>query len=276
MTVLWAAACLLLAIALYGCSSILLAEGATSKRGAVRAPTWWAGTALQGLAFVAAFAARQHLSLLLVQAASAASLVVTTLIGAALGRWKLTRADIAWICVLVLGVVAIAAVASGGGGHPLGLIMALTSIASLIAAIVVVRVFANPLLFGVGAGLAFGTAAVMSRPLVSSLSDRSGHAATLAPLLILLAGVLVGQTCLTTALASGRVAGPVAAMYVVETVLPGFAGIVWLGDGLRTNGVWAALLGIILATFSAQRLAGHGYRQSAGDFPVAPAQDGPV
>lgn len=273
MMPLVAAACLLLAILAYGCSSLMLAEGAIADVKAHKSPVWWLGTAFQGLGFVAAFAARQHLSLLLVQSASAASLAVTALLGAALHRWTVSRADLLWIAALMAGIAAIPGVTSAGAPRPLDVVPALVAAASVAAAAVCTMLSAHPLVRGSAAGLAFGATAFMSRPFVSGLTGHAAAPTQVSALLIIVAGVLVGQICLTSALSTRRVGGPVAAMYLVETLLPGLAGMAWLGDGVRTGGVWAACLGVALAVVAAQRLAGHGYGHEVTEPATSATQD---
>jgi len=124
---------LLLAVGSYGLATLQLSRA--SRSGSVlRHPRWWFGVLLQGLGFVLTFYARHQLPLLLVQPVLTASLVVTTVVGAVQGLWRLGRADLGRCLLVVLGVALLAAAARTGRAGPLGPAgAAALSIAELVA-----------------------------------------------------------------------------------------------------------------------------------------------
>ncbi|MFZ0161858.1 MAG: hypothetical protein WAL50_22745, partial [Kineosporiaceae bacterium] len=102
---------LALALLCYGASSLLLSQGSH----AVRERTYLSGLGFQGAAFLLAFVARAELPLLVVQATVAASVAVTALAGAVLGRWRLTTRDGAALLSVVAGIALVGSASQTGG-----------------------------------------------------------------------------------------------------------------------------------------------------------------
>jgi drug/metabolite transporter (DMT)-like permease len=257
-------AALAAAVVSYGLATLQLSRASVAGR-VLTHPRWWLGVALQGAGFVLTFYARHQLPLLLVQPVLTGSLVVTTVAGAALGMWRLGRADLLRCLLVVVGVAMLAAAARPGPAGPLGAGAFALTIAELIAVIALVRppgriaVRHRALWLGACAGLAYGSVAVASRALAADPATLLRTGPGLWALALLLAGSLVGEAALTVSLRSGHVGGPVSAMYIVSTVAPSAAGLLWLGDRMSGDGWPLAVLGTAAALVGSLGLAGHGH-----------------
>jgi drug/metabolite transporter (DMT)-like permease len=253
------------AVVAYGLATLQLSRAATDG-GVLKHPRWWLGVALQGVGFLLTFFARHQLPLILVQPVLTTSLVVTTVAGAAWGMWRLGRADLLRCLLVVAGVALLAAAARPGPAGPLGLpgATALT-IAELIAVGGLLRpphrlaARHRALWLGGCAGLAYGSVAVAARALAADPVHivRTGWGAW--AVLLMVAGSLAGEAALTVSLRTGHVGGPVSAMYIVSTVAPSAAGLLWLGDRMASDGFPLAAVGTVAALVGSLGLAGHGH-----------------
>jgi hypothetical protein len=266
---------LLLAVVSYGLATLQLSQAA--RVGSVlRRPRWWFGALLQGVGFVLTFYARHQLPLLLVQPVLTGSLVVTTVVGAAQGLWRLGRADLLRCLLVVLGVTLLASAARAGQAGPLGVGGA---VALTVAELVALGGLLHPtsrfaarhraLWLGGCAGLAYGAVAVSARALAADPATlvRTGVGAW--ALTLLLAGSLVGEAALTVSLRAGHVGGPVSAMYVVSTVAPSAAGLLWLGDRIAGDGWPLAVVGTAAALVGSLGLTHHGHPGQPAPGPAA-------
>jgi drug/metabolite transporter (DMT)-like permease len=256
---------LLAAVVSYGLATLQLSRAATAGR-VLTHPRWWLGVALQGAGFVLTFFARHQLPLLLVQPVLTGSLVVTTVGGALLGQWRLGRGDLARCLLVVGGVALLAAAARPGPAAPLGTggsvaltVAELVAVAGLLLPLGRLGGQRRALWLGACAGLAYGSVAVSARALAA-------HPTTVVHtwpggwlVLLLLAGSLVGEAALTVSLKGGRVGGPVSAMYVVSTLAPSMAGLLWLGDRMGPHGWPLVVVGMSAALVGSLGLAGHGH-----------------
>lgn len=259
MTVFLSVVALAVAVIAYGSSTLLLSRAANgSVSSALRRPLWWTGTTVQALAFLAAFVARHSLPLLVVQPAVTASIAVTALLGTVLHRWRLSPADWAAMALVIVSLAVIGASGVAGRASSLGLAATISCwIAVLVAgAGATHRVAARPMTQGGLAGLAFGASAVAARALAADPAAVLRTTSGLLSLVLLLLGTVVGQLCLTNALSSGQVTGPVSAMYAVATVGSVIAGLLWLSDGLRPGWAPAAVVGLVLLIVGGARLEG--------------------
>lgn len=275
MSVGWSVAALVVAVACYTAATLLLSDAATRGRMAgtgsplahtLRQPAWWLATALQGVAFVVLLGARHLLPLMVVQPAVTSALATATVAGALLGRWTLTRRDIAAVTLVITGVALAAAVARPGQARPLEI--------AVVAGLVLVQLAAVGLLLtaarlpaivtGMGAGLAFGSAALAGRAWAADPFAVLERLDVLAAAVLTVAGTVVGQLLLSVALGTGRVGGPMAGMYAVQTAAPALAGVLLLGDRLTPHGAPVATAGVVIAVVASLLLARHG-------VPEAPA-----
>ena len=207
------------------------------------------GVGCQSLGFVLAFLARRDLPLFLVQSAVAAGLGVTALLGVLVLKWRLPVAEIGLLALLGGGVAGLIIAAKPAPSHQLGLAgrIGLTLVLLVIGAVgfFAVRLHGarGSVALGSLAGVAFGAAAVASRPLASVHSlDRF----VTDPLLyLLLAHSIVGQLLLGLAMQRGSTTAAVAAMDAAAAVPAAVVGLLLLGDEIWPGRQWLAAVGFV-------------------------------
>lgn len=269
MSVGWSVAALVTAICCYTASTLLLAQAAsTAGRGGfggnlrqtLRQPAWWGATSLQGLAFVVLLGARYQLPLLVVQPAVTCTLATATVAGALLGRWRLLRRDVLAIVLVVLGVALAASVARPGPADPLGIVAVFIVLGAQAAAVAALAAGRRvpAIVTGMGAGLAFGSAAVAARAWAIDAFALLERPEVFVAAVLTVVGTVVGQLTLSVALSSGRVGGPVAGMFAVQTSAPAAIGVLLLGDRLVSGGAPVAVVGVLVAVVASLLLAEHG------------------
>ncbi|HEX6684156.1 MAG TPA: hypothetical protein VF062_15235 [Candidatus Limnocylindrales bacterium] len=208
------------------------------------------GLGCQILGFFLALAARRDLPLFLVQSAVTAGLCVTALLGVIFLKWRLPRAEMVLLLLVVLGIGALAASAEPSKGEQLGI----KGIISLVVALIVIAmgsVFAarikgvlGSVVLGSIAGLCFASAAIAARPLAGAQSVAEF---VLNPLLYLvIAHSLTGQLLLGLAMQRGSTNAAVAGMDAVGAAPAAVLGLVLLGDQMRPGLEWLAALGFVV------------------------------
>jgi hypothetical protein len=212
--------------------------------------TYLLGIGFQLLAFTLAVLSRRDLPLFLVQSAVAAGLGVTAVLGVVALKWRLPPAEIALLLAMGLGVAGLIVSAKPRPSRPVGM-SAVVLLAVAFLAISAVAVFAvrlhgarGSVVLGSLAGLAFGAAAVASRPLanVDSFTRFFGD-----PLLYLLvAHSLVGQLLLGLAMQRGSTTAAVASMDAASAVPAAAIGLLFLGDGVVPGLGWLAGAGFVV------------------------------
>ena len=212
--------------------------------------TYLLGVGFQMLGFLLAFLARRDLPLFLVQSSMAAGLGVTAVLGVFVLKWKLPPAELALLAGLVVGVAGLIVAAQPapsrqlGLGAEIGLGVALGAVA--VAGFFAVRLRGSPgsVVLGALAGIAFGAAAVASRPL-ANVDDV--HSFVTHPLLYLvIAHSVVGQLLLALAMQRGSTTAAVAAMDAASAVPAAVIGLVLLGDRIWPGREWLAALGFLV------------------------------
>jgi hypothetical protein len=212
--------------------------------------TYLLGIGCQVTAFLLAFLARRELPLFLVQASVAAGLGLTAVLGVLTLKWQLPAAELALLGGLGGGVAALIVAAQPAPSRQLGP-WAEAGLAAVLAAIAVagfaaVRLRGAPGSVALGslAGVAFGAAAVASRP----LANVDGvHRFVTDPLLYLvLAHSIVGQLLLGLAMQRGSTTAAVAAMDAASAVPAAVIGLVLLGDRIWPGREWLAALGFLV------------------------------
>lgn len=207
------------------------------------------GLGCQFLGFLLAFLARRDLPLFLVQSAVAAGLGVTTVLGVVVLKWRLPRAEVALLALLGLGVAGLIVSAQPAPSRQLGLsgVIGLAGVLVLIGVggVASARLHGAPGSVALGslAGLAFGAAAVASRPLAGVASlDRF----LTDPLLyLLIAHSLVGQLLLGLAMQRGSTTAAVASMDAAAAVPAAIVGLALLGDEIEPGREWLAAFGFL-------------------------------
>jgi hypothetical protein len=216
--------------------------------------TYLVGLAFQILGFVLAFFARRELPLFLVQASVAAGLGVTAVLGMVILKWRLPAAELALLGLLTAGITGLVISAEPAPSRHVGLAakiaLAVALLVIAVAGFFAVRLRGAPGSVGLGslAGLAFGAAAIASRPLAGVHAwDRF----VADPLLyLLIAHSVVGQLLLGLAMQRGSTTAAVAAMDAASAAPAGVIGLLMLGDRIWPGREWLAALGF-LATLAA-------------------------
>lgn len=242
--------------------------------------TYLLGVGCQLLGFVLAFLARRALPLFLVQASMAAGLGVTALLGVLLLGWRLPRAELVLLAALGLGVAALLLSARPAPARQVGPAAVVTLTAALVG-IGLCGVFAAKLAgatgsvsLGVLAGLAFGAAAVASRPLASQWNWSRLAVDPLVYLLV--AHVVVGQLLLGLAMQRGSVTAAVAAMDAASAVPAAVIGLALLGDQIWPGREWLAGLGFVVTLTAVAGLTRYARPQPGRRQPVAPVVPPPA
>ncbi|WP_063771014.1 hypothetical protein [Streptacidiphilus neutrinimicus] len=222
------------------------------------------GLALDLLGFVAQLIALRSLPLYVVQAALAGALAVTAVLGAAVLRLRLGRAEWAGVAGVCLGLALLGATAGKEGDkHPgmaLHWIMLVAVVLIAAAGALAWRLTepARAAVMGTLCGLGFGVVGLSVRLLPAV------HGTDLMPLLkepatyALLGGGAVAFVFMTEGVRGGKVTTATAAMVLGETALPAVLGVILLGDRTRPGLLWLALLGFAIAVAGALALARFG------------------
>ena len=180
----------------------------------------------------------------------AAGLGVTAILGVLVLKWKLPKTEIGLLLLLCAGLAGLVLAAEPHPSRQLGIpgIIGLLATLGLLACgglfAVKLRGVPGSVALGALAGIAFGAAAVASRPLANIHSlDRFISD----PLLYLLvAHSLVGQLLLGLAMQRGSTTAAVAAMDAAAAVPSAIVGLLFLGDQIAHGREWLAGLGFLV------------------------------
>jgi len=212
--------------------------------------TYLIGLGCQVGGFVLAFLARRDLPLFLVQASMAAGLGVTALLGVLLLRWRLPRAEVVLLVLLVAGITGLVLSARPAPSRQLGT-AGLVTLAATFGVIALLGFFAvrlhgapGSVALGSLAGLAFSAAAVAARPLASTHSAEEFLGDPL--LYLLVAHSVIGQLLLGLAMQRGSTTAAVAAMDAAGAVPAAIVGVVLLGDQIWPGREWLAAAGFLV------------------------------
>ncbi|MEY9936177.1 hypothetical protein [Streptacidiphilus sp. MAP5-3] len=236
-----------------------------------------AGLLLDLFGFCAQLVALRSLPLYVVQAALAGALAVTAVLGAAMLRLRLGRAEWMGVAGVCVGLAVLGATAGKEGTKHPGSALHWILLASILviavagAAVWRVREPARAAVMGALCGLGFGVVGISVRLLPSF------HGMDLTPLFkdpatyALLAGGAVAFVFMTEGVRGGKVTTATAAMVLGETALPALLGVILLGDRTRPGLVWLAVLGFAVAVAGALALARFGeVAPPEGDAEEAP------
>ncbi len=257
----WSAA--LLGMLGYGVASVLQGVGAARATGpaVLRQPYYVAGLACDGLAWAASLVALADLPLFVVQSVLAGSVAVTVVLARVFLRARLRPWDAAAIVVMVAALTCLA-VAFPSGSAPVPAGLGGWSLVALLAVAVATAASyrgGGSVLLALLAGAAFSGAAVCARAVDVSAGVRSLPAN---PLVWAVLGFgLVGTFGYARSLERGAVGPATAVLWSVETVVAGLAGVLVLGDAVRSGWTGAAVAAVlatvagcvVLATGPAQR-----------------------
>jgi drug/metabolite transporter (DMT)-like permease len=262
----------LLAAACYGVASVLQARAAradTPTTGLdpglllrlLRRTPFLLGLLLDGVGFVAQFAALRVAPVFLVQAALAASLAVTAVVAVPMLKVRLRGLEWMAVAAVSVGLVMLGVSSgpegpanSGAGFHWI----LLASVAVLAVVGIAAGRLADPTrsaLLGLVAGLAFGAVALAAR----SLTDLSPSGLVRDPATYaLLAAGAAAFIFYANGLHRGAVTVVTATLVIGETLPPAAVGITILGDHTRPGFAPLAVAGFVVALLGAAGLTRFG------------------
>ena len=217
-------------------------------------PMYLGGLALDIGGWVLTVIALRFMPIVAVQAIVAGQVAITVVASHWVFDTPLRRLDLVAAGANVLGLALLVASASVDD-EPL--VPTTAAIVALLATFVVLAAVGIPVsirshravLVSFIAGLAFGGTAVAVRlvDLGGSLGDMASQALASPAVWALLGFAVLGLVTYTIALQKGTVGPVVAVLAVTETLVPGFIGLIWLGDTIRPGWTLAFVLGLVLA-----------------------------
>ncbi|QMU72809.1 hypothetical protein [Streptacidiphilus sp. P02-A3a] len=223
-----------------------------------------AGLLLDAFGFVAQLIALRSLPLYVVQAALAGALAVTAVLGAAMLKIRLGRAEWLGVAGVCVGLAVLGATAGKEGQrHPStafhwALLGAVALIAVVGGFVWKVREPARAAVMGTLCGLGFGVVGLAVRLLPSITWPHLGPLFSEPATYALLAGGAVSFVFMTEGVRGGKVTTATAAMVLGETALPAVLGVVVLGDRTRAGMLPLAIAGFAVAVAGALALARFG------------------
>lgn len=232
-----------------------------STIGAMLAPVFIAGMALDLLGFVGSLVSARLIPLFLSQTIISANLVVTAVLSLFVLHVRLHRRDWTAIAIVLVALCILGATAGPLGDRDPG---AVTHWGVLVVSAIIlgmgaalVRLLGRNAAVPAGliAGVLYGAMAVAIR-LVDGLDPLNLRVLIADPAMwaVLVAG-LGGFYLFTVALQVGSVNGVAAALVVGETVVPGIVGVVLLGDVSRPGYGWLVVIAFLAAVGGAVALA---------------------
>lgn len=221
---------------------------ARKRRPLVAQPGYLGGLVVDGLGWACTVVALRHLPVFAVQAILGGTIAVTALAARKLFGSVLRPVDRVAIGACLLGLALVAA-SAGASPPPVASVAAyvVLSVVAVGLGVATVMLWRGKRYWpmAVVAGLGFGATSLAVRA-VDAGSDVLGLLTQPAPYLVVIFWV-IGLVSYTRALVLGTVGRVTAVFLVTEVLVPGFVGIVLLGDAVR-EGWWAPLLiGLVLA-----------------------------
>lgn len=243
---------LVLGVLAYGISGARLHRGSQAEGGALRSPSWWIGTGLQGAGFFFTLFARRFLPLLLVQACVTSALAVTAVIQHVQGVRRLRAVDAGAVVAVVAGIALLGMVTVTGAPPPIETryIAVLLGCAAICTAGLLLP--GGPVVNGLLSGFGFSFSAICARLLIGDHAHPLWRFWEL-PLLswvagfLIVAGMVLGQAHLTKGLARGHAAPVLGCNYGMATVFPAAFGVLLLGERTRPGSTWQVVAGLVLA-----------------------------
>ncbi|ROR35871.1 hypothetical protein [Kitasatospora cineracea] len=222
------------------------------------------GTALDVVGFALGALAARVLPLFLSQTVISANLVVTAVLSIRLLGIRLRRPEWASIAVLCAALVLLAVASGPQGGHHAApafhwWLLIATTLVIVGGSLLVRRMGARgAIVAGLLSGLGFGALGIGVRVLDGLDTLDPGLMFADPALYAVLVGGIGGMYVHTVALQIGSVNGATAALVIGETVVPGAAGVLWLGDASRSGLGRLAAGGFVIAVAAAVAVAHFG------------------
>ncbi|MBM3716322.1 MAG: multidrug DMT transporter permease [Actinobacteria bacterium] len=242
-------------------------------------PSWVAGAIMLGLAVVFQLAALSVAPLILVQPLGAIALVITTILNARVTHHKPNRRSLVAIAACVGGIFIFVTIAAFFATEHEVTDAALTTILSVLAAVVVVfgvvwillRRRAPALFYIMAAGVIYGFVATLTKVVISRIQTGDFGWLSLICAVALIAAALVGGYFVQTAYSAGPPDLVIAGLTVIDPIVAVLIGLTVLGEA-STAPAWAligfAIAGAI-ATWGVIQLTRH-HPQITADGKVAP------
>ncbi|MFJ6623061.1 hypothetical protein ACIQOW_36495 [Kitasatospora sp. NPDC091335] len=265
-----------------GATTSTTEHGGPSLSSTAKAAVTWEfilGTVLDLIGFGLGALAARLLPLFLSQTIISANLVITAVLSIKLLGIRLKQLEWASIAVLCSALVLLAVSAGPEGGHHVAMsfhwwLLIVITVLLVGGSLLVRRMGANgAILAGLLSGFGFGALGVGVRILNGIEPFDLGSLLSDPALYAVLVGGIGGMYIHTVALQIGSVNGATAALVVGETVLPGAAGVLWLGDATKAGLGWLGVVGFLLAVVAAVGVAYFG--QDTHGAPGETAADEP-
>ena len=259
-------------------------HGGPSLSSTAKAAMTWEfilGTILDVVGFALGAVAARMLPLFLSQTVISANLVVTAVLSIKLLGIRLKRPEWASITVLCAALVLLAVASGPQGGHyadrSFHWWLLIVTAALIVGGGLLVRRMGSSgaIVAGLLSGLGFGALGVGVRILDGIDPLDLGRMLTDPALYAILIGGIGGMYVHTVALQIGSVNGATAALVIGETVVPGAAGVMWLGDSSKAGLGWLAICGFVIAVVAAVAVAYFGHAESAPGEPAEPGDAEP-
>ena len=270
MAVALALACAVIAALSYGIGSVMQAAAARRAENRVNLDPmllvrllgelpYVAGLVLDLLGFFASVVALRTLPLFLVQSAIASSVGVTAVVASVAFGIRLLRYERVALVALMVGFALLAVSTRPEHAASLGSvgqwILVCGVIVVLAAGALTARLDNRRASIGLAlcAGLSWAGTGIAAR--VLQIPTPAWHV-LIDPIALCLAGYgLLGTLLFATALQRGSVTAAAAIVFTVETVIPSFIGIAFLGDQARSGFFLVAMLGFVAAVGGSIALA---------------------
>ena len=231
----------------------------------LRRPVWLVGAGLQAAGWVLQAAALNHGPLVVVQSITTLSLVIALPLGTRVTHQRVGRRETAGAAAVLIGIVVFLSSGSPKGGNMHPAASAWWAAGLMSALLVGTTVFlgrrrrgaARALLYGSGAGIAFGFQAAVTKVFVGEL----GHG--IAVLLgswttyALIASALLGFALMQSALKTGVLAPAISSSNAMTLFASAILGTVVFGESLGHGGgqLVPAIIGLGIAAAGIGRLA---------------------
>jgi drug/metabolite transporter (DMT)-like permease len=231
----------------------------------LRRPVWLAGALLQMTGWVLQAAALNQGPLVVVQSVTMLSLVIALPLGARITGQQVGRREIVGALAVVVGISLFLSVGSPKGGttHPSASAWWAAGLTSLLLVGIAAaegrrrRDATRALLFGSGAGIAFGLQAAVTKVFVGELGNGVLSLLGNWSIYVLIVSALVGFVLMQSALKTGVLAPSIASSNALTLFASVILGITVFGESLGRGGghLIPAVIGLVVALAGISRLA---------------------
>lgn len=251
----------------YGIATILQAVG-TRRAGGLAAfgqPLVLGGLALDGACFLLSLLAFARLPLFAVETIIAASLVVVVLLARAVLGVPLRRADLVAVAVVLVGLAVLGAAAGGQPPVPADAAFARVSLVGLgVLAVGTAVLYRTGPAWTMGLASALGYSGVAIGARAARTDGRLLDLVRQPMAVLVVASGLIAVVAYIRAVERGPVSLAAALVSVVEVVVPGVVGLVFLGDTVRAGWAVPAGAAVLVALVGCVVLAGSPANEAAG------------